>query len=183
MLVRGREVTSINVIPAVGSDLNSDDPEWSVESINHSQEFKKLMKVKDSMNLVYETEFTNTLIDQAVNQSNRYKKVNHTKLEVGDIVLLKDPLLKANNYPMAVVKSVSQNFLGEVTDIEAFKGKTKELVRRHVASVVPLLKPSHNSDQATRDSYTEIPLHYNKPPKRKAAKISSLKTKEIFDTA
>ena len=38
---------------------------------------------------------------------------------------------------MAIVRKVWENCNGEVMDVEAFKGSTREMVKRHVSSVIP----------------------------------------------
>ena len=43
---------------------------------------------------------------------------------IGDIALLKEENMKPNQFPMAIVKSIVENDLGEVTGAVLFKGKT-----------------------------------------------------------
>jgi hypothetical protein len=78
---------------------------------------------------------------QGLDQKGRYKPVTHHSLQVGDLVLLRDPLLKTSHFPMARVKEVVRNASDEVTGIVVIKGNTRETVRRHVNSVIPLLRP------------------------------------------
>ena len=48
-------------------------------------------------------------------------------------------MLKPTNYQMAIVTKVIINDLEEVTAVEARKGKNREVVKRHVNSIIPLL--------------------------------------------
>ena len=43
---------------------------------------------------------------------------------------------------MAIIREVVKNDLGEVTSILAFKGGSRELIRRHVSSIIPYLSPN-----------------------------------------
>ena len=53
------------------------------------------------------------------------------------------------------------NDLDEVTEVEVRKGKTREIVKRHVSSVIPLLKVSklpsndHSGDSSPSDLSTD----------------------------
>lgn len=77
------------------------------------------------------------MISQATNTKDRYKPIGHQTLQVGDLVLLKEPLLKPANYPMGIVREVVYNDLNEVTAATVTKGGTSESVRRHVDALVP----------------------------------------------
>ena len=48
-------------------------------------------------------------------------------------------MLKPVNYPMAIIRKINVNDLGEITSVLAFKGSTRELVHRHSSSIIPLL--------------------------------------------
>ena len=141
MLVHGRQIIGPNVIPALESQNSSDD-EWnpSQDSDSLTHNFAQLQKVRTHLIEAYSKEFLSNLLEQATNLKGRYKPVPHNKLSVGDIVLLKEPHLKATDFPMARVTKVYNNDIGEVTDIVALKGKTRESVKRHVTSVVPLMR-------------------------------------------
>ena len=92
----------------------------------------KLLKVRSKINELYQQEFISTLIKQSIDKNNRYCPVNHKALNIGDIILLKDVYIKPNKYEMAIVMSIVVNDLGEVTDVICKKGKTNELIKRHV---------------------------------------------------
>ena len=55
--------------------------------------------------------------------------------------------MKPSNYPMGIVRKVTMNDLDEVTDIIVFKGASRETVRRHVTSIIPLLSPVTNDSE------------------------------------
>ena len=52
--------------------------------------------------------------------------MTHKILQKGDIVLIKDPMTKASNYPMAIVKNVIKNINDEVTGAIVMKGKQEK---------------------------------------------------------
>ena len=72
-----------------------------------------------------------------MNKKDHYKKVKHNSVNIGDIVLIKDLLVKPVNYPMGIIRSIVKNNMDEVTGVEVFKGDTKELVKRHVNTIIP----------------------------------------------
>ena len=76
-------------------------------------------------------QFLTQFIDQAVNDKSRYEKFTHTRVEVGDIVLLKENCTKPTNYPMARVKRIQVNDLGVVTGTIVQKGSGGECVKCH----------------------------------------------------
>ena len=141
LLVKGRDLISVNVLPCRGPDA-LDDPSYlgefgSVDMLR--RELTKLEGVRGKLESLYRDQFLNNLIDQAVDIKGRYKPVNHVRLAVGDVILLREPHVKVYYLPMAIVRKTYTNEMGEVTKVEAFKGKTRELVRRHVSSVIPLV--------------------------------------------
>ena len=48
-------------------------------------------------------------------------------------------MVKRVNYPMGIIKSVTVNSLNEVTSVEVMKGDTREVVKRHITTIIPLL--------------------------------------------
>ena len=83
--------------------------------------------------------------------------------------------MKAYDFPKAIVQQVVVNSKGEVTDIVARKGRTRESVKRHVSSVIPFLNtedvsPASESDvdQDTSESGSRV----RKKPMRRAAKAA-----------
>lgn len=180
LLCKGRELVSVNVVPALQPD--PDDSDWT-PSVGSGdglrRQFAKTRKVFGNLVETYNSVFKQTLIDQAVASKANFHPVSHTSINVGDIVLLVDPLLKANNYPMARVTSVIKNALGEVTNIVAKKGSTRELVKRHVSSVIPLLRLDSNEEllSPTVDGADESQIRSR--PQRTAAVASRLKTAQL----
>ena len=133
MIIYGHELISLNVIP----DLERDSQNWTPDA--HITMHNKLGEIRGSMLNIYYDEFINTLVKQATNLSKRYVPKNHTKLSIGDIVLIKDDLIKRSKLPMAIVTAVEENSLGEVVSATLRKGGTKELTRRHVSNLIPIL--------------------------------------------
>ena len=121
------------------------------------------------------------LITQATNKSDRFRPVAHRVLQVGDLVLLKEPRQKRYNYAMGRVRDIVSNHLGEVTEAVLLKGNGGT-VRRHVTSLIPLLSTSpivkptagETSDPGSRGPKIEVTS--SSRPLRKAANLSRLKT-------
>ena len=91
-------------------------------------------------------------------------------IKEGDVVLLKEVNTKPNHYPLGIVKKVVENDEGEITGAEVLKGKTKEYVKRHSSTLIPLLSVNeekvNNNEQNT---LIEDPKHVR--PMRKAAEV------------
>ena len=156
MLLKGYEPAVINVIP----ELVMQDDEFLVGKMPAVDSvLTKLNKVRKGLIEKYHGEFLTSLVSQSVNQENRYRPVNHVKLEKGDIVLIKDPLLKFNQYPMGIIREVETNQGGEVTSALVFKGQNRETVRRHVTALIPFLQPkSDKPDTVGKDSEPNNPI-------------------------
>ena len=140
ILVRGYELVSVNILPYF--DISRDtDTDWSplgdVESVRSG--FEQLKKCRDVLVDLYHVEFMSNLMDQATVGCDKYKKVDHILLKPGDLVLIKDSMQKPTNYPLAVVLDAQKNSLGEVTAVTVRKGCNREVVTRHVQSIIPLM--------------------------------------------
>ena len=183
-LIRGYELTSLNIIP----DLQNTpviDPDWKDDSSRSIKDaYAKLRKVRTELLKIYQEEFLATLIAQAVDRQDRYQKINHKHLREGDIVLLKEVNIKPNHYPLAVVKQTITNDLDEVTGAIVLKGKTRELVKRHVSTLIPVLECkqniSPNDAEGSEISEDSKPKSSRSRPVRKAAIISQQKSKDIL---
>ena len=158
LLVTGRNKSVLNILP-LSSAIEDGDEDWLLKVDRGEllkQQFAKVNKVMKSLGETYEYEFINRLIDQSTDKPGRYRPVSHEKIDIGDIVLLKDPFLKVFNYPMGIVQKVYVNSIDEVTDIEVLKGKTGEVVKRHVSSVIPLFRPNNYSDRNEVDKSKDL---------------------------
>ena len=147
LLIKGYETVSLNIIPELHDNF-SIDSDWdrATEATHIRDEYHKLRKIRSKLFDLYQSEFITKLMHQAVDRSDRYKPVHHKSLAVGDIVLIKETNMKPNQFPMAIVKTVIVNDLGEVTGAVLFKGRTRETVKRHVSSLIPLLRASDEND-------------------------------------
>ena len=141
ILLRGHDLVTLNVIPSQPTDV---DPDWDPNCDRDAHirgSFTALNKNRQQLVDIYQDEFLANLTRQATNTPGRYVSTKHEKLEVGDLVLLKQDHFKAVNFPMGIVKEVVINSIGEVTDAIILKGN-KEKVKRHVHSLILLLKGS-----------------------------------------
>ena len=177
LLLKGRDLPTVDVIPAL-EPVDECDDLWS-PSLGPKErlryEFKKLRESNERLVELYNEEFSALLVSQAADRERRYAPVMHRKLCVGDVVLLREPHMKAYDFPKAIVQQVVVNSKGEVTDIVARKGRTRESVKRHVSSVIPFLStedvsPASESDvdQDTSESGSRV----RKKPMRRAAKAA-----------
>ena len=139
MVVRGYELPSLNLIP----DLQPlpDDSDWLPGNpvTNVITSYSKLSKVRATLIKYYREQFLATLIDQAVSKPCKFKPVHHQDVAIDDVVLIKEENWKSVNFPLGVIREINRNYLGEATDVVIFKGATRELIKRHITSVVPLL--------------------------------------------
>ena len=113
------------------------------------------------------------MVDQTTNEPHRYKTVKHEPLRKGDIVLIKEDLRKPAHYPLAIVENL--NSLGESTHVTVRKGSNRELVHRHVSSIIPLLTNNSISEEVA-DNIIEAenygPYSTTRPMRKAALKCS-----------
>ena len=179
LLINGYPLVSVNIIPELHIAESDPDLDSSSEAIRMN--YHKLLKVKSNLTKIYHEQFLSQLASQALDRKDRYKPVNHDPPEKGDLVLIKETFSKPHTYPMGKVMKVYRNINDEVTNVEVLKGKTRELTKRHISSVITFLKVDGTSetseDLVGRDSHVIPPTDR---PKRLAAKISGQKTKDIL---
>ena len=141
MLVHGCSLVSLNTIPSLQSSPDDGEPDWNLETSGVKgirDDYCKIRKARERLYKAYHGEFLSRLIEQATDKNDRYKRVLHREMHVGDIVLLKDNFSKPTNYPMGRIVSTDINTLGETTAAWIIKGN-REKVYRHATSVIPLL--------------------------------------------
>lgn len=186
-LLRGYELVPLDVIPQLTCD-DSDPSYRPSEGVDRYQQiqdnFLKLRKANKRLREVYHSEYLQTLFRQGVDAQDRYKPVMHSKLKIGDIVLLVEENCKQVNYPMGIVTSVKENRIGEVTAAEVVKGKTREKVYRSANSLILLYPNVISSGENSKDS--GINVTYSDPSKqtrtsRKAAIKCRQKCRDLID--
>ena len=84
--------------------------------------YLKLCKVLSNLIVLHNSEFLAQLVHQATNNKSRYKPVSHQELQIGDIVLLKEPLQKPASFLMGIVREVKLNSSIEVMGVTLQKG-------------------------------------------------------------
>jgi len=169
-LLYGREIPSVNIIPALQADYG-DEYDESPEVVR--REYEKLRSVMEKMTELYHGEFLAQLISQSTDKRDRYKPVTHKIISPGDVVLLVEPLTKRSNYPLGIVKEVNVNTLGEVTSAKVLKGKNGELVFRHATTIIPLLgKEVQDEDSLPTVPPLPDPIPVERPPLRRTAKVA-----------
>ena len=176
-MLRGYETLNINVIPEL--DQVPEDLDFDVKNPSSAiaDTYRKLRNVRESMIKLYNSEFLGTLISQATDKKTRYKPVKHDRLNIGDIVLIKEDNCKPSNYPLAIVEELQINDLGETTGAILFKGRTQEVVKRHSSTLIPMIQGI--PEYAIDENQTELPgMDFRQ--KRKAALISREKSKMML---
>lgn len=181
MLLHGRELLSLNIIPQM-------QPAYDDEFVPCPDNFKKIFfkarKANSELNNLYHGEFLHQLTSKAVDKKDRYKPVLHKQLEVGDIVLLVTPNTKQHNYPMGVVRKTNVNSLGEVSFAVVFKGGSREEVVRHASSLILLLKTDDDNRSLEPLAISDdelIPSDVCVRPQRRAAEIAREKISALKD--
>ena len=85
---------------------------------------------------------------------------------------------------MGIVQSIQTNINNEVTGVEVLKGKTREIVKRHASTIIPLLSIEDSLGSGDTGMELDVKAHppdYKQRPKRKAALQSRQKTKDILN--
>ena len=157
LIVKGYHLPSLNLIPELQTEPEKDDPDWT-NFTDDDQVIKKsntLKKVRERIIEEYNTQFQQTLLYQSINKKDRYKPVNHKALRVGDVCLIKEVHTKAINYPMAKVLQIQTNDQNEVTGAVLKKGKTNEIIKRHVNSLILLYRPGKSTETDQDDNSYE----------------------------
>ena len=178
LLIKGYETLLFNVSPeppeneltVLPIDKNLDNIRAMSSALSNSRvRFNKL----------YHEEFLGNLLSQATNVKGRYLPQPHKPLKVGDIVLLKEEHLKFFHYPMAVVKTITKNDLDEVTGVMVRKGNNREIVKRHVNSVIPYMSVETFSDNSEKSTDTAN-LHAGRVREsRQSAVVSRQRTQRM----
>lgn len=178
-LIHGFDLVSINMIPSFQSQNLDED--FVPNTKNIADSFAKYRKVKDNLFKIYHEEFLANLVKQAVDDNDRYKPVKHKTLNVGDVVLVKETFTKPQQFPMAVVNQVFTNDNGEVTNAILRKGKTNELIKRHVTSLIPLLSVAPEESDDVEDAVGTPNLIPQSRPLRRAAAKSREATRRMMN--
>ena len=87
MLVHGRELLSLNIIPQLQTGYTT-DPNFEPNPKQFKLHYDKLQRANENLFSTYHQEFLTNLISQAIDKKSRYRPVSHKKLLVGDVVLL-----------------------------------------------------------------------------------------------
>ena len=127
LLIRGREINSLDVIP---------------ESRSRSSRPPDLANVRNGVVKAYNDELYSQLISQATNRRLRYHPKTHVALAPGDIVLICDDKTKTFKCPLALVESVVTNSLGEVVEANLIRRYDRLRARRHVKCLKFIMRPS-----------------------------------------
>ncbi len=126
----------------------------------------KVIKIKHRIRNNYHTDFLYGLLDQATRQKDKYKQVMHHRLAVGDIVVIKDPLVKAPNFPLGVITKVTYNSNDESTICQVYKANRSTIVRDS-SSLILLVEgePSSNlnPDENVPSSGVTVPVAHIEP--------------------
>ena len=166
ILIHGHELLSLNVIPDLSSDPDP-DPDWqNSDPLKYIKNgYQKLKSVREKLFDLYHGEYLANLSLHATNVPDRYLPTKHRLVKKGDIVLVKDRLLKPDGYPMCLVLECEVNNIGEVTGLILKKGASGEIIKRHSSCVIPLLSVvGENSN----DDSSEV-IGRNNRPRRQAA--------------
>lgn len=186
ILIHGHELISLNLLPGLHpNESNSSDPDFDVNPNKLVKDgYNKLRKARNLLVKTYYDEFLSNLIQQATDKQGRYAKKNHVPIVPGDIVLLKEQFQKPINYSMGIIKEVAYNDIGEGVSCKVFKGSTRELVQRHISSLIPVI--SRDDDTSTTNDISFPTLtDYNQRhrPKRKAASLACKRNKALANKA
>ena len=177
MLIYSRELLSVNIVPNMHNDVED------YGAVDLSDQMKKLVKANNKLVKTYTTEFLQKLMLQSIDKKDRYKKVIHKEVQVGDVVLLVESNTKRCNYPMGIIKSIERNDLGESTAARVMKGTTRETVYRHITSLIPLGVSSTDDSciATTDDGNDEAIVDVSPRQTRRAAVKARLQIEDMYE--
>ena len=162
-LIRGYDLHSLLVVPGLQyNDVTDPDykPDQDLGSSYINDNYQKLRAAMKRLTDNYHHDFLTQLMYQSTDKRDRYKPTATETLQVGDIVLVADPLTKQSNYPLGKVIDVTINDRGDVTSARVLKGKTKEITNRHVTSLIKILCGNTNmidTNGNVEDKSTDLP--------------------------
>lgn len=178
LLVKGYDVPTISIVPQLDEDLGD-----SHSCVNDSlfDSLSKLRSVKSRLNEVYHRDFIHNLREASTNKSERYKTVNHVKLNVGDLVAVRQKYGKPYMYPLGVVTNVEINDLSEVVTASLRKCNG-EVIRRHASDLILIecASPQRKSPTVIAGEFDTSLNEKNK--KRQAAIASSKITSDLYSS-
>ena len=166
LLLKGYEVDFLSVIPQLSDTFDDKDyvpyPTKNKEDLFES--FKKLQTCKTELNKLYYNEFIDNLRLQSLDKASRYRSRSHDILDEGDLVLIRQAMIKPYFHPLGVVLKVTRNSLGENVSVTVRKAN-KEIIVRHATDLVLLEKRNidHVADENLNLNVSE------QRPKRSAA--------------
>ena len=172
LLLKGYESPTVGIIP---SDPES-DKEWAPDdspSEKIKKNYEQFAKIRQKLITLYHDEFLANLMQQAISKTGRFRPVLHKKLGENDIVLIKEENMKRINFPLGIVQRVICNDFGEVTAAEVRKGKTGEILKRHVSSLIPVLTNSAGTKATTGKSDS------NGKSKIRDKRVAAIKSAEL----
>jgi hypothetical protein len=142
-----------------------------------------MLKIKDNIRDYYHSEFIYGLLDQSVKEKGKYLPVIHQEIREGDIVLVKDTLVKAPNYPLAKVLEVTTNSLGESTQALLLKAN-KSKIKRDISSLILLVRRATDVPETRKVSLPcdNAKNHFPRRPKsqRRAALKCVTRNRELM---
>ena len=139
LLLKGYDVDFLAIIPQLNDADGDRDYRPNIAGNTESlfESFKKLRNCKTELNKLYYSEFIENLRLQSLNKSARYKKISHTEVNEGDLVLIRQEMIKPYFHPLGVVLKVTRNGLGECVSVTLRKAN-REIITRHVSDLVLL---------------------------------------------
>jgi hypothetical protein len=149
-LLKGFDVPSLSILPPL---TDSDDPDFLQDSAadvwaSAFKSSKKFEKVHVRLREIYYPEFLSNLEHQASDRPIRYRPHSHIRLDIGDLVTLKEKFCKPFDYPLALVAAVEMNSLDEVNVVTVRKSNGSH-IRRHVEDVILILKGAVSPESLT----------------------------------
>lgn len=136
--------------------------------------WEKLAKVRKNLKTLYRDTFVADLFNKATDRINRYKKVDHCELKIGDIVTIKSDMLKPYQYPLAKIVNVEKNDLGETT-AALLRKSNGETVRRHAEHIIFVSKGNQTDGSDVLDSPSGKIVEQSRPKRRAANKCNEKK--------
>ena len=176
MLIYGHEIPTIMVIPHLDSEHAC-----SFSPHSHNDLFDKfdaLRKAKHALEHRYHGEFIENMRYLGTNEKSRYDTKNAPKLNLNDLVTIRQDLCKPYNYPLGLITDIEYNDLNDPTAATIRKANG-ELVRRHISDLILLEKTSIEPVSQNHQNVEEVAS--SSRPSRGAAVASRNKTNLMFE--
>ena len=186
ILVKGYEIPSLVIAPHLHHDevLPAEDSFWGrhgdLDTDSLFLSLEKLRNVKAKLRDLYFNEFVANLKDLSSKDPNKYKNRSQKSIKIGDLVAIKEKLIKPYFYPVGLITKIELNDMDEITAVSVRKSN-RETIRRHISDIIFLQDGEVDSPSQEKELIPIVNNNLSERPHRKAAETCKYKLKSFYN--